>query len=48
MHGYAYLPRSSFLRGYDTDVDLVADEAANVVRTLASSAADDSSQPTVY
>jgi AcrR family transcriptional regulator len=47
-HGYAYLPRSGFMRGYDTDVDLVAGEAANVVRTLARSAADDSSQPTVY
>ena len=42
------------MRGYDTNVDLVTDEAANVVRTLARSAAedastaDDSSKPTVY
>lgn len=44
-HGYAYLPRSGFMRGYDTNVDLVADEAANVVRTLARSAAEDASVP---
>jgi AcrR family transcriptional regulator len=44
-HGYAYLPGSGFMRGYDTNVDLVADEAANVVRTLARSAAEDASVP---
>jgi hypothetical protein len=33
------------MRGYDTNVDLVADEAANVVRTLARSAAEDASVP---
>jgi AcrR family transcriptional regulator len=44
-HGYAYLPHSGFMRGYDTNVDLVADEAANVVRTLARSAAEDASVP---
>ncbi len=44
-HGYAYLPRSGFMRGYNTDVDLGADEAANVVRTLARSAAEDASAP---
>jgi AcrR family transcriptional regulator len=42
-HGYVYLPRSGFMRGYNTDVDLVADEAANVVRTLARSAVEDGS-----
>ena len=53
-HGYAYLPRSGFMRGYNTDVDLVADEAASVVRILARSAEEDasaaagSSQQTVY
>jgi AcrR family transcriptional regulator len=53
-HGYAYLPRSGFMRGYNTDVDLVADEAADVVRILARSAAEDASaeagspQQTVY
>ena len=53
-HGYAYLPRSGFMRGYNTDVDLVADEAASVVRILARSAEEDASaaagsrQQTVY
>jgi AcrR family transcriptional regulator len=53
-HGYAYLPRSGFMRGYNTDVDLVAGEAADVVRILARSAAEDASaaagspQQTVY
>jgi AcrR family transcriptional regulator len=42
-HGYTYLPRSGFMRGYNTNVDLVADEAANVVRILARSAAEDAS-----
>ena len=44
-HGYTYLPRSGFMRGYDTNVDLVADEAASVVRTLARSVAEDASVP---
>jgi hypothetical protein len=39
-HGYAYLPRSGFMRGHHTEVDLVADEAADVVRALALSAAE--------
>jgi hypothetical protein len=54
LRGYAHLPRSGFMRGNDTDVDLVAEEAANVVRTLARSAVEDGSaragapQQTVY
>src|SRR3954447_23409691 len=46
VHGYAYLPRGGFARGFPTDLrgfptedDLVADEAARAVRTLALAAA---------
>lgn len=39
-HGYAYLPRSGFMRGHSTDVGLVADEAADVVHALARTAAE--------
>jgi len=46
VHGFAYLPRGGFTRGFPTDLrgfptenDLVADEAARVVRTLALAAA---------
>ena len=42
VHGFAYLPRGGFTRGFPTDMrgfptegDLVADEAARAVRTLA-------------
>lgn len=45
VHGYAYLPRGGFMRGYPTDlrgyptkVDLFASEAASTVRTLARAA----------
>lgn len=38
VQGYAYLPRSGFMRGYATDADLLAAEAAGVVRTLARAA----------
>ncbi|ONH52378.1 hypothetical protein CcI49_34090 [Frankia sp. CcI49] len=38
-HGYAYLPRSGFMRGFDTGSARVADEAAEAVRTLARAAA---------
>ena len=47
VHGYAYLPRGGFTRGFPTDMrgfptetDLVADEAARAVRTLARAAAE--------
>jgi hypothetical protein len=47
VHGFAYLPRGGFTRGFPTDMrgfptedDLVADEAARAVRTLARTAAD--------
>ncbi|EFC85529.1 TetR/AcrR family transcriptional regulator [Parafrankia sp. EUN1f] len=40
-HGYAYLPRGGFMRGFDTSPARVADEAAAAVRTLAWSAAAD-------
>jgi AcrR family transcriptional regulator len=40
-HGYAYLPRSGFMRGHSTDIALVADEAAGVVRALARAATED-------
>jgi AcrR family transcriptional regulator len=46
VHGFAYLPRGGFARGFPTDMrgfptegDLVADEAARAVRTLARAAA---------
>jgi hypothetical protein len=46
VHGFAYLPRDGFTRGFPTDMrgfptedDLVADEAARTVRTLARAAA---------
>jgi hypothetical protein len=46
VHGFAYLPRGGFARGFPTDMrgfptedDLVADEAAPAVRTLARAAA---------
>jgi AcrR family transcriptional regulator len=46
VHGFAYLPRGGFTRGFPTDMrgfptegDLVADEAARTVRTLARAAA---------
>src|SRR2546423_1009907 len=46
VHGFAYLPRGGFTRGFPTDLrgfppegDLVADEAARAVRTLARAAA---------
>ena len=46
VHGYAYLPRARFgsgfptdMRGFPTEGDLVADEAARAVRTLARAAA---------
>ena len=46
VHGYAYLPRARFgsgfptdMRGFPTEADLVADEAARAVRTLARAAA---------
>ena len=46
VHGYAYLPRARFgsgfptdMRGFPTEADLVADEAARAVRTLAHAAA---------
>jgi hypothetical protein len=46
VHGFAYLPRGGFTRGFPTDMrgfptegDLVADEAARAVRTLARAAA---------
>ena len=46
VHGFAYLPRGGFtqgfptdLRGFPTESDLVADEAARAVRTLARAAA---------
>jgi AcrR family transcriptional regulator len=45
VHGFAYLPRGGFTRGFPTDMrgfpteaDLVADEAARAVRTLAQAA----------
>jgi AcrR family transcriptional regulator len=48
VHGFAYLPRGGFtrgfpvdLRGFPTEADLVADEAASAVRTLASAAVVD-------
>jgi hypothetical protein len=47
VHGYAYLPRGGFTRGFRTDMrgfptetDLVADEAARAVRTPAHAAAE--------
>jgi AcrR family transcriptional regulator len=47
VHGYAYLPRARFgsgfptdMRGFATEGDLVADEAARAVRTLARAAAE--------
>jgi AcrR family transcriptional regulator len=47
VHGYAYLPRGGFTRGFPTDMrglptetDLVADEAARAVRTLSRAAAE--------
>jgi AcrR family transcriptional regulator len=46
VHGYAYLPRARFgsgfptdMRGFATEGELVADEAARAVRTLARAAA---------
>ena len=46
VHGFAYLPRGGFTQGFPTDMrgfrtegDLVADEAARAVRTLARAAA---------
>jgi AcrR family transcriptional regulator len=46
VHGFAYLPRGGFARGFPTDMrgfptegDLVADEAARTIRTLARNAA---------
>jgi len=46
VHGFAYLPRGGFtrgfpidLRGFPTEDDLVTDEAARAVRTLARAAA---------
>jgi hypothetical protein len=46
VHGFAYLPRSGFtcgfptdMRGFPTEDDLVANEAARAVRTLARAAA---------
>ena len=46
VHGFAYLPRGGVTRGFPTDMrgfptegDLVADEAARTVRTLARAAA---------
>jgi hypothetical protein len=46
VHGFAYLPRGGFTRGFPTDLrgfptedDLVTDEAARAVRTLARAAA---------
>ncbi|MGY1814926.1 hypothetical protein [Blastococcus sp. SYSU D00820] len=46
VHGYAYLPRGGFtrgfpldMRGFPTETDLVAAEAARTVRTLARAAA---------
>jgi AcrR family transcriptional regulator len=46
VHGYAYLPRGGFTRGFPVDMrglltetDLVADEAARAVRTLARASA---------
>jgi hypothetical protein len=48
VHGFAHLPRGGFtrgfpvdLRGFPTEADLVADEAASAVRTLASAAVVD-------
>lgn len=48
VHGFAHLPRGGSSRGFPTDLrglpterDLVADEAARVVRTLARAAAGD-------
>jgi AcrR family transcriptional regulator len=45
VHGFAYLPRGGFTRGFPTDMrgfptegELVADEAARAVRTLARAA----------
>jgi hypothetical protein len=45
-HGFAYLPRGGFtsgfptdMRGFETEGELVADEAARAVRTLARAAA---------
>src|SRR3954454_21166445 len=47
VHGYAHLPRGGFtrgfpvdMRGFPTETDLVADEAARAVRTLARAAAE--------
>jgi hypothetical protein len=47
VHGYAYLPRGGFTRGFPTDMrgfptetDLVADEAARAVRTLTHATAE--------
>src|SRR3954451_23547054 len=47
VHGYAYLPRGGFTRGFPVDMrglptetDLVADEAARAVRILARAAAE--------
>jgi hypothetical protein len=46
VHGFAYLPRGGFTRGFPTDTrgfptadDPVADEAAHAVRSLARAAA---------
>lgn len=43
VHGFAYLPGSGFVRGHAVDVDFAADQAADVIRTLARAATPDAS-----
>ncbi|MHA5048904.1 hypothetical protein [Streptomyces sp. SD15] len=40
VHGFAHPPGRGFVRGHAVDVDLVADQAADVMRTLARACAE--------